>query len=342
MTVNRKALPLQKHLEKDEARRLTDLFARATSSSSNREKNLLIDDVQAMFMRQEQLFADALAQNSLKKLEQLFADVLSSLQKALSDLRSQRRAVRETHGVFELLCSHCSELDRDTMVSSIQRIESDLALHGAPESNRDLESGLARADISGDEQTAMLRDVHMQRLEELIHVLQRRLIHVEQNQELTREISSEFGSVLGLVDALHALSDENERLRKGETDFYGDPLVRRLQDRMSVHAVRPLVLALQSDLESEAAQRRALEWALPAVACAGRDIDALVPDANFTVATAENMGGDAELLRAQAERLESDLVGLRVFAFPGSPDDGRRMLAYADANPQLLGQYEAL
>lgn len=229
----------------DDFYRINVLLNRAASSSSNREKNSLMCQIRALtnehFQKADRLFAN----NAIKTKE------LEGLEKSYSDIQQQLELVKGRLSLLNLLKRRAMNSDLTVQSDIIRTVEKDLLSYGTME-RESLVSDCADSEFSREEKIIMMHDIRMQRIEELIYMLQKRIISVEQNQECSEQIFDEFGSVFGLIDVFKSLQIENQKLKREESVFLDDAITRR---RISTHIsqlmARSMTVLLQRELKQE-------------------------------------------------------------------------------------------
>jgi len=153
--------------------------------------------------------------------------------------------------------------DHDSSLSSSQSIpaRSSSPSQMVMQANRVAQAGLT--DMMADEvlneglTTHSLLQEKLRALERLVFILKKRVLVFESNQELV-EMLDKYGSVQGMLDQMHVMEGENDKLRLRELGFQRDPLVRRrvCSQRNNMTVTPVVLLALQNELASAYAGMR--------------------------------------------------------------------------------------
>ncbi|OHT13921.1 hypothetical protein TRFO_15816 [Tritrichomonas foetus] len=235
----------QAYKNADEAHKMSTLFNRATCSSSNREKNQLLTQLRNISIDHIAKYEKVLAQNSIRSNE------LASLKKNYTELQKKLDKTKEQLNLNSILTKRGIKSDKNRIISIIQKVEEELKSMETLERPELLEYSINKS-MNEDLKPILLWDIEMQRYEELIYYLQKRIISVEENQECSESIMEEFGSVFGLIDEYKTLSIENQKLKKEEIIFLNDPLVRRRNSSsITPLAARNMITLFQKELESQ-------------------------------------------------------------------------------------------
>lgn len=225
----------------DEMHKMSTLFNRASSSSSNREKNQLLTQLRTMALDYLSKYEKVVTRNSISEKE------LLSLHKNYENLKTKLDITKMHVDQQEELRHRGSISNNDDIINKIKQYEEELQTFG-PFERPELLSNAKNAPFEDNLKSILLWDIQTQRLEELIYALQKRIITVEENQERSQQIIDEFGSVFGLIDVYKSLSIENQKLKKEEAQFFGDSVVRRRNNSLiSVFTVRQLIKILQKE-----------------------------------------------------------------------------------------------
>jgi hypothetical protein len=244
----------EKSAKADEIHRISNLYTRSLCTPSNREKNLLLLQLRHLFEEQCLTIEKAAATNSIKAAE------LATLERSLAEVNNELKRARIRVGLFNELRRRSGKIDSEALVKSIYEIEAELGLYAPLDRPTIIGDTFARS-LKVEDQTTLLRDIKLQRLEELIHMLQRRIIFVEQNQDSAEQVLGEFGSVFSLIDLSKVLLRENQRLRSKELEYLPDSVIRRrISERITFGAGRSLVLLLQKELEIQRSVLADLQW----------------------------------------------------------------------------------
>jgi hypothetical protein len=244
----------EKSAKADEIHLISNLYTRSLCTPSNREKNLLLQQLRNLFEDQSLAIEKAAATNSIKTSE------LAALERSLAKVNDEIKRTRVRVGLYNDLRRRSGKIDSESLAASIYEIETELALSGPLDRPTIVSDTLSRSLTVAD-QTTVLRDIKLQRLEELIYLLQRRIIFVEQNQDSSEQVIGEFGSVFSLIDLSKILSHENQRLKSKELEYLPDSVIRRRNTkRITLGAGRSLALLLQKELGIQRNVLAELQW----------------------------------------------------------------------------------
>jgi hypothetical protein len=133
-----------------------------------------------------------------------------------------------------------------------------------------------------------LLDLNLRRAEELAYSYKKRLDQVERSQESSEVMIKEFGSVPQMIAKAHSLAEENEILKKEESDFVIDNFLRRHKIALApVSSLRDFAGVLRSFFESQTALLE--QFADPPVITseAALDFEAFCQDGQFGLAPEE-------------------------------------------------------
>lgn len=230
----------------DEAYRVSVLVNRATASASNREKNTFLNQLRKISNDQLTRLDAIYEQNEQKKR------TLEALQKEYQDFQARMEIMNLRVATFQLLKKRGNLVILQNSAESIRDLEKEIASFGPVEKPQLVQKSLDRSDLSEAEKAILLDDIRTQRIEELIHFLERRLLSFEMNHEYAEQIMAEFGSVFRLIDVHRTFQMENEKLKNYESNFAEDAVTRRrISSKIGAIAARTMALLFQGELRFE-------------------------------------------------------------------------------------------
>ena len=207
----------------NEQHQMNNIFNKAISSSSNREKNTLIGELRQLsssyLVRMENL-------NLLNQQKQLELEILKK------NLQNKEKDLADTQlkkAFLQLLIAKAKSPDfkQKPIIDAIRQLEEEIGSLDVLSEPETLDSLLISNNSLPEEKSIQLLDLKLRRAEESAYAHQKRIISVERNEECSDEIVSEFGSIFGLIDAYQSLCLENQRLKSEETEFLNDFVIRR-------------------------------------------------------------------------------------------------------------------
>lgn len=229
----------------DEMNKMNTLFNKASCSSSNREKNQLLTQLRTISLDIDSKFEKIIKRNSIREKE------FASLQKNYEELKKKLDLTRMHLDQKMELENRGIKSDKEKIITATKETEEKIKSYCPLERPNLLQEALEK-EVKEDPhlKPILLWDIEMQRYEELIYILQKRIIAVEENHEFADKILEEFGSVYGLIDEYKSLTIENQKLKQEETQFVNDPVVKR-RNSISLFSVRKMILALQKELQTQ-------------------------------------------------------------------------------------------
>lgn len=204
----------------DEIHRLGTLFNRAVSSSSNREKNQLLIQLRKIATENISRFEELTVNSGIKSRD------LAISTKKVVEAKANLDYVKDRVELLKALMEKGKKIESGQIINEIKQIEEELSTF-APLEKPESMNNLLNKKLKPEMESVMLCDFKLQRLEDLIYMLQRRIVSVEQNQECSESILQEFGSIFGLIDVYKTLQIENQKLKREEVKYIDDSIAKR-------------------------------------------------------------------------------------------------------------------
>ena len=231
-------------IRSDEIHHVTVLVNRATASSSNREKNAFLNQLRKISNEQLQRLDGVREQSEEKKR------TLEDLRKQYDEFQERMKVLNLRAETLKLLKKRGNLVILQDAAAKIHDIEKEVSTFGPVEKPLLVDNCLNSKNMSEPEKAMMLDDLRMQRIEELIHFLERRLLSFELNKEYAEQIMAEFGSVFRLLDVFKTFQMENEKLKNYESNFAIDAVTRRrISQKICSTAARSMAQMFQNELK---------------------------------------------------------------------------------------------
>lgn len=230
----------EERLHSDEFIKIISTLNRAIASSSQVEKNSALEDLKQKSIDQIDYLETKIAQNKRKNEE------LEELNTSFNKVKSDLRDIRNKQILLHLLLQKGDETTQDGMIDVIQKYEEQISKLISLERPDLLEIALSRTDNIG----VRLMDIKIQRIEETIYALRKRILEIEKNEEYAPAVNEEFGGNCRLMKTYERLLEENTILKESEVSAASDVLSRRRSvTSLSPSSTRDLVMFLQKEFE---------------------------------------------------------------------------------------------
>lgn len=222
------------------------LVRHAISASTTHEKNKIIEQLKIIWKTHES------AADQLNTCNSNMAQTLAHLEsKAEAQNLKYQTLCNNTSFLNQLERYPPTEQDRDARIAAIREIEESTKRIG-PISTPTLLSQVESLDRSQDFGHLKLRDLTFKRLEELTCSLKKRSFIVDESEDLSLTVASEFGSLNGLIETHNRLQEENIQLKSEESVFIDDTIVKRRNlNAISTSLLSDLIVSMQEELKMQ-------------------------------------------------------------------------------------------
>ena len=306
----------RQHVE--EFGRIGALFNRAIATSSQREKDAGLTELKQTSVEQVQTLEKQLKTNEQKRAE------LAQLQKNYKELEKVFQTTVLNKKLLDKLYEKDLEINKEKEQKKIIELEKEISHYSHLERPNLMNEAIKKGKKVG----IRLYDVRIQRTEEEIYALRKRILNVESNQTFSKQIKNEFGSTFGLIDTYDKLLEENKKLKEHEYEILNDPISKRRNiSGISIEGARDLATFFQVQFGTE----------LDVLGVLGihdkpknsQDFDLICQDLNFTeeIVTKQSnvkQPDDAEDLKKELDQLMEERSKLQEPVFdPTSQFRGR-------------------
>jgi hypothetical protein len=268
-------------LHQTESKKILSGFAQALVSTSLREKNELLAELEVLWTQQNEKYEQVQTSNKIKR------DELNSLKSRQQQMITERDSLRQNTSFFDHVSRRKSCRTHEELIALIKDQEAEI-LKFQPLNSKNLLPTALALDPRDSTRYFKLVDLHLRRAEELAWCYSKRLRAVETSQELNESVIKEFGSVADMIEKVKLLSEENEDLKRKESLFMPDSFVRRRKvNETPAEAPRHLAMVLRAFLES---QKELLEQIDDSREVNGRDcveFDRFVRDSQISLGPSE-------------------------------------------------------
>lgn len=230
----------REHVE--EFGRIGALFNRAIASSSQREKDANLAELKKTSVEEVQTLEEQIISNANKQKQ------LEELQKNYEILKKQHAIMQQNQLLLEKILTKDQKIDVKKMLNTISELENDI------QSLSTLQRPNLVKNVSAKESRLGIRlyDVKLQRVEELIYALRKRILEVDKNEQYSSQIQSEFGNNVGLITTYKNISKENEQLKQEEFQCSHDVITKRRNiTNMTDASIRTMIIFMQQELQTE-------------------------------------------------------------------------------------------
>lgn len=266
--------------QKAEMKKLMSLVSKSIASTSIKEKNDLLTELEDLWYPQVDALDTVLATNKIK------SDELVILRKKLAGAISQADTLKRNTSFFakaDYVRYKHKELD---LIDSINTLEKQVKeFHALPHPDR-LKNAM-ELPLNSDIRLFTLFDTNLLRIEDLAYAYKKRLFVVEQSQESTEVVLREYGSINNLIDTVQAKEKENQELKEQESKFIADAFTcRRKLANITLPSTRKLIELLQTlysaELEAIDCDRRE-DFHVNDIESSNISFDTISNDPNFLI-----------------------------------------------------------
>lgn len=228
----------------DAQQQALSLVHKAITATTTHEKDKIIEEMRHTWRLQE---------NCSQQLNHCNA----SMTQILARLEVKEKHSLDLYQTLETNTSFLSYYNRhppsievkDNMVQAVQDIEEDIEKIG-PISSPNLLSQIS--SLKQDFGLLKMRDLTFKRLEELAYTLKKRSFVVDDSEDLSLTVATEYGDLRGLLLKYDELMEENIKLKKEEIAFLNDKIVKRRNlSKLSPSSLTNLGIELQNMLQTQ-------------------------------------------------------------------------------------------
>ena len=258
---------------KVDSKRVLALLDKAVISTSLKDKNDLVAQIQKLWAPQNEGF------ESLQKVLSIKTDELASIQSQLQTSTVERDTFRKNTSFVSRVADFRTRHPKQILIGDIQSLESEIATYHEVQFPNKLNDALAITNE--DEQLFALLDLSLHRREELAYAVKKRLFIVEQSQDATEEVRRDFNSIPQLIQKVEECEKENEELRNEEKQFISNSITKRRKfAALSPFCARELAVAFGEMLNAE--KNACAELSNAEYEESDCDIEKLLKDIGFT------------------------------------------------------------
>ncbi|OHT14439.1 hypothetical protein TRFO_15234 [Tritrichomonas foetus] len=210
--------PVQKH--KTEMKKILGVANKAIVSTSLKEKNDLLLDLQELFTPFIENF------DKHQTILRIKNDELNGLKKKLNEATNLKDTLQRNTAFYLNANQARIRPTEDKLIESIQNLEDEISSHHPLDFPERLEKALKLPEKSYQKLFSII-DINLRRIEELAYAYKKRLIVVEESQESTEVVARDYGSINNLIEKVNSLEKENEKLKADEKVFIHDAITRR-------------------------------------------------------------------------------------------------------------------
>lgn len=224
-------------------RQAARLILQSISAPTTTEKDKLIHEAKEAYKTHMQCM------DQVNSWNQAMAETLAAFEEKVSIRTNEFRTLSTNTAFQKELRKHApTENDRLKAITAVKDIEAEIQKLGP------LASQSVVDDITETNFFSMLklRDITFKRLEELSYSMKKRSFIVDESEDVSLQITNEYGSLQGLLDIHEKLSQENQVLRSEELSLMSDSLVkRRSTSLISLSWLSNIILSLQTELSAQ-------------------------------------------------------------------------------------------
>ncbi|KAK8885060.1 hypothetical protein M9Y10_044188 [Tritrichomonas musculus] len=228
----------------DAQQQALSLVHKAISATTTHEKDKIIEEMRHTWKLQE---------NCAQQLNHCNFSMTQMLER----LEQKEKKSFDIYQTLESNTSFLSYYDshppraevKDGMIQSVQDIEADIQKIG-PLSSPNLLDQVS--SLKHDFGLLKMRDLTFKRLEELAYTLKKRSFVVDDSEDLSLTVATEYGDLNGLLKKHEELMKENIQLKKEEIAFLNDKIVKRRNlSKLSLSSLSNIAIELQNMLQAQ-------------------------------------------------------------------------------------------
>lgn len=220
------------------------LVHKAISATTTHEKDKIIEEMRHTWRLQEN------CAQQLNHCNSSMIQLLSRLEVKEKNSLNLYQTLETNTSFLSFYETHPPSIEvKDKMIRDIQNIEDDIQKIG-PVSSPNLLSQVS--SLQKDFGLLKMRDLTFKRLEELAYTLKKRSFVVDDSEDLSLTVASEYGDLHGLLLKYDELMKENIQLKKEEIAFLNDKIVKRRNlSKLSPSTLTNLAIELQNMLQTQ-------------------------------------------------------------------------------------------
>ena len=230
---------------KSEMKKVLTLTNKAIVSSSLKEKNDLLLNLQELFTPLYESF------EKHQTILRIKNDELSGLRKKLSEAQNQKDTLQRNTAFYSHAEKARNKHDENRLIDSIKDLEEQILQRSQVAHPNKLSESLELPENS-DQRLFSLIDLNLQRIEELAYSYKKRLIVVEESQESTEVVLRDYGSINHLLAKVQELEEENEKLKQEEKVFIHDAITKRRKfAQMTPTCARDMITVFKNFIKAD-------------------------------------------------------------------------------------------
>ena len=228
----------------DAQQQALSLVHKAISATTTHEKDKIIEEMRHTWRLQEN------CAQQLNHCNASMTQLLSRLEVKEKNSLNLFQTLETNTSFLSYYNSHPPSIEvKDNMIQTIQDIEDDIQKIG-PVSSPNLLSQVS--SLKRDFGLLKMRDLTFKRLEELAYTLKKRSFVVDDSEDLSLTVASEYGDLHGLLLKHEELKKENDQLKIEEIAFLNDKIVKRRNlSKLSQSSLNNLAVELQNMLQTQ-------------------------------------------------------------------------------------------
>jgi hypothetical protein len=196
-------------LHQTESKKILSAFSQALVSTSLREKNELLSEVESLWTAQNDKFEQAEMANLIKR------DELNNLKIRGQQMIQECDLVRQNRSFSIALSKRKKVRTNEELIQLIQQQEIEIEQLQPPNSRQMLTLILT---LNSDPMTKQFRllDLNLRRIEELAWCYRKRLQAMEASQDSNELVMKEYGSVQEMIDRVQTFCEEPHTSRSSQ------------------------------------------------------------------------------------------------------------------------------
>lgn len=270
----------------EEWMKIVQTFSKAIYSSLSKEKNIMIRELMNIFNDFDEKLNKTLRNNSMKE---------EILTKSKELLRRQTELLEDSirkDGIIKIAKQNTTRSFNDKLARQIEALEQEIKRYTP---------NYQTSKIDKNKNCLYLIDTKLKTLEDLNYTLLKRSVVVDEGNEVTDQINSEFGSIPGLLQAFHKLTEENEMLKRQEMDIGIDNYSKRRPfSQLTTLCAQTLSILFQNDLKNNEYIARTLNLNFEDENA--KDFDEITGDSSFIMNK-----NDLQSMKMQLEEIQNEI-----------------------------------
>lgn len=246
------------------------LLGKAITVSTASEKNDILNEVHELWPLMSNEYDEVTRSNREKEKQ------LKNLQDKLQKAQFEIKSLQESSDFYKLYNKHAITHPRAKYMTDCLKLQNEILRFTTIPPLARFEERFKAKCVNDQITSFALQDEYLHHLEQLAYELNKRKIIVEQSGESSEAITTEFGSLNGLLIMHKKLLDENEKLKAEEVQYASDPMTKRRKfDNFSCHSSRMLVQSIKDIIDEELDIAHGFE--APREVEEGIDFDSVIP-----------------------------------------------------------------